>query len=295
MDQIDSSNEIFVAVLGIAQDGGFPQCGCHQECCAEAQQDSSRIRDVACLAIVEAGNKRRWMIDCTPDFPRQLHRLDSLAVRESGPSLDGLLLTHAHMGHYAGLVHLGTEAMNTDRLPVFVMPRMAEFLRSHAPWRQLVERQNIELHDLADGHSQTLGEQIRVKPLLVPHRAEYTETVAYRIEGSRGSVLYLPDVDGWNFDSPTIEEMIEGVDVAYLDGTFFSGEELPGRDMSVIAHPTICQSMQRFASLPEPQRTKIHFLHLNHTNPALNPHSQASRQIAEAGFCVAEQGEWVKI
>lgn len=235
------------------------------------------------------------MVDCSPDFPRQLQRLQSVAPRRDGPALDGLLLTHAHVGHYAGLVHLGTEVMNTQRLPVYVMPRMAEFLRTHAPWRQLVERQNIELCELADGRWQKLDEQIRVRPLLVPHRAEYTETVAYQIEGPGGSVLYLPDVDHWDFDGPTIEEMIAAAEVAYLDGTFFNGEELPGRDMSAIPHPTICQSMDRFASLPESQRGKIRFLHLNHTNPAINPTSQASHRITKAGFHVAQQGERLQI
>jgi len=80
-----------------------------------------------------------------------------------------------------------------------------------------------------------------------------------------------------------IETLIAKVDVAYLDGTFHADGEIPGRDMSAIPHPLITSSMKRFAALPPKQRGKVWFVHLNHTNPALDPEGEARKAI-EAAF-----------
>jgi pyrroloquinoline quinone biosynthesis protein B len=85
--------------------------------------------------------------------------------------------------------------------------------------------------------------------------------------------------------------MIAQVDVAYLDATFFDQGELPGRDMSTIPHPMIVHSMERFSSLPDPERKKIHFIHLNHSNPALWADSEASHEVSRRGFRIAVEGE----
>src|SRR5688572_7967226 len=63
-----------ILVLGIAQDGGFPQAGCKHQACRQARLDPSRARHVTSLAIVDS--PERWLIDVTPDFPRQLELLD---------------------------------------------------------------------------------------------------------------------------------------------------------------------------------------------------------------------------
>jgi len=271
-----------IVVLGVAQDGGYPQAGCRGDCCATAWQDSDRRRMVACLGIVDAKSQQQWLIDCTPDFPKQLHELDGI---------DGMFLTHAHIGHYTGLIHLGREAMDTSRLPVYAMPRMRAFLESNAPWNQLVEAGKIELCGLSDRQRFELSERLNVTPLLVPHRGEFSETVGYCIRGTDRSALFLPDIDGWESWTRQIEELLDDVDVAYLDGTFFDSEELSGRDLSTIPHPTITDSIRQFSRLSDSVRGKIRFLHFNHTNPVLNPQSAAARAVAAAGHHLAVEGE----
>ena len=88
-----------------------------------------------------------------------------------------------------------------------------------------------------------------------------------------------------------IEDEISKVDRAYLDGTFFSEGELPGRDMTKIPHPTISKSLVRFSSLPLKEREKVRFIHLNWSNPARFPRSEARRAVEAAGMTVAEEGE----
>lgn len=280
-------------LLGTAQDGGYPHVGCAAECCARAWIDSGLRRLRASLAIVDPLSKERWIIDSTPDFPEQLRRLDECFPVEQRPGLAGILLTHAHIGHYTGLVSLGREGMNARAVPVYAMPQMTEFLLKNQPWKQLVTLVNIELRPLHAGRALKLSDQISVTPLSVPHRSEISETVGFRIEFPKRSLLYVPDIDGWDDRNLDLAQSIFDVDTAYLDGTFFSDDELPGRDLAEIPHPRIAEFLLRFGDLPERERAKIRFVHLNHTNPVLHPASDAAKQVAQAGMHVAHDGEQI--
>ena len=274
-------------VLGIAQDGGIPQAGCRRSCCT-----SGRHERVASLAIVDPASHRWWLVDATPDLPSQL-----AAMTREAPacSLAGIFLTHAHIGHYAGLMHLGREVMGAHGVPVWAMPRMRDFLATNGPWSQLVKLQNIELRPLAADSTIALDDSLRLTSFRVPHRDEYSETVGFRIDGPRGSVVYLPDIDKWERWDRRIEDVLQDASVAYLDGTFFDAAELPGRDMKEIPHPFIVESLSRFASLADARRRRIRFIHLNHTNRAAIA-GTAERKRIEAGGCgVATAGERVPL
>ncbi len=284
----------YVVVLGIAQDGGAPQAGCARGCCSGRWHDASARRRVACLGIVDPQTAERWIIDATPDFAAQLRALDEMSPPPAGsapPGLAGILLTHAHIGHYAGLIFLGREAIGASAVPVFAMPRMTEFLMRNGPWDQLVGLNNIAFNRLFPDQPLRLSRRLAVTPILVPHRDEYSETIGFRIEGPGRSALYVPDIDKWERFDRRIEDLIAAVDVAWLDGTFFSADELPGRAMEEVPHPTIAESMERFRLLTERDRRKVRFIHLNHTNPALRPGSEQRRAIESAGMRVAEELE----
>jgi pyrroloquinoline quinone biosynthesis protein B len=199
------------------------------------------------------------------------------------------------MGHYAGLLHLGREVMGADGVPVHAMPRMEKFLRTQGPWSQLVDLKNIALRPMRDGRAFALNKRLRVTPFLVPHRDEFSETVGFRIEGPRQKILWLPDIDKWERWKTPLEKALAGVDVAYLDATFYADGELPGRDMSKIPHPFIAETMRRLKNQPAAVRAKVRFIHLNHTNPAHDPRSTAAQTIRAAGMRVAEQGERVEL
>jgi pyrroloquinoline quinone biosynthesis protein B len=278
-------------VLGIAQDGGVPQAGSF----ADTRWDRpGEARQVVSLGIVDPRTGTRWMIDATPDFRRQLTDLRRTGVGEDRPVVDGIFLTHAHLGHYTGLMFLGFESIGADHVPVWAMPRMAEFLGTNGPWSQLVAKGNIAIKPLADGTPIGLGDGLTVTPFLVPHRGEFSETVGFRIDGPDRSVLWLPDLDSWaelDERGTRIEDLLASVDVAYLDGTFFANGEIPGRDMSGFPHPFIAQTIERLSTLPPGERAKVRFIHLNHTNRALEAGSPERRAIEAAGMKVAAEGE----
>ncbi len=288
-------NRNYLVVLGIAQDAGYPQAGCRKPCCARVWTDANERRHIACLAIVDPTSRQRWLLECTPDFREQLHHLDSIAPAKHKDGIDGILLTHAHIGHYAGLIHLGREVMGADRVPVCAMPRMKRFLENNGPWSQLVSSENIAIREMADGRTVNLNARISVKPMLVPHRDEYSETIGLRIQGPNQSAIFLPDIDKWDRWKTKIEDVLSEVHVAYLDGTFYTDNELPGRDMSEIPHPFIAESVERFARLPTSERNKIRFLHFNHTNPVLDSQSPEAESVRTAGHHLAAEGERFKL
>lgn len=293
MSQTRSPASPFTVVLGVAQDGGHPQAGCTRACCARAWAGEGHL--VSCLGLVDPASGRRWLFDATPDFRAQLRRLDALQPPRSMPDLAGVFLTHAHIGHYTGLVHLGREVMGASGVKVYAMPEMRTFLAGHGPWELLLRGGHVELVELADGVPVDLGGGLEVTPFVVPHRHEYTETVGYRIAGPHHAVAYLPDIDKWSRWSEPVEALLERHHVCYLDGTFFDDGEVPGRDMADIPHPFITESMARFEPLAPELKSRVRFIHLNHTNPALDPKAEQSRRVRAAGLGLAEEGEKIRL
>ncbi len=285
----------YLVVLGVAQDGGVPQAGTKAH---PAWDDAALRRHVVSLALVDPATSQRWLFEATPDLREQLHQLDAVAPVAETPGLDGIFLTHAHMGHYTGLMYLGHESMGAQGVPVYALPRLRAYLGANGPWDQLVRYGNVALAPLEAGVPVRLNDRLTVTPFLVPHRQEYSEVAGYRIDGPERSVLFIPDIDRWeqwDAEGTRIEDLIAQVDVAYLDGTFFANGEIPGRDMSTFPHPFITHSMARFRGLPPAERARIRFIHLNHTNPALRPDSDARRAVEAQGFRVAEEGERVAL
>lgn len=285
----------YLLVLGVAQDGGNPQAGSKD---SPAWDDPSLVRHASCLALVDPESGDRWLFEATPDFRYQLRQLDLEAPHPGIPGLAGIFLTHAHVGHYLGLAFLGHEVIGAHETLVYAMPRMREFLSSNGPWDQLVHYQNIQLRPLQADRPVRLNSRLRVTPFRVPHREEYSEVVGYRIDGPNRSAVFIPDIDSWEeWDAlgTRVEDVIATVDVAYLDGSFFVNGEIPGRDMSGFPHPFITHSMERFHDLPASEKQKIRFIHLNNSNPALNPRSPERKQVLDAGYRVAEEGEKVSL
>jgi pyrroloquinoline quinone biosynthesis protein B len=216
------------------------------------------------LGLVDHTTHQGWLIDATPDLREQLGALHSLAP---DCSLTGIGLTHAHVGHYAGLIHLGREAWNTRGLPVHASARMAHFLRRNAPWSQLVAQDNIELHLLTPEHEVQLSPSLHLTPVPVPHRDEYSDTLAFIVRGPARRLFYCPDIDGWDDWEQDLRRFVAGMDVALLDGTFFSADELGERDLSHIPHPLVTDTVERLAGVD----CDVRLIHLNHSNPVHRP------------------------
>jgi pyrroloquinoline quinone biosynthesis protein B len=275
--------ETYLIVLGTAQDAGYPQAGCEKDCCKGFWEGAEKVKYTSCLGVVDQKSGKAWMFDATPDFKEQMQEL-----LKNGEELAGIFLTHAHVGHYTGLMHLGREVMGTNEVTVHAMPKMKNFLTENGPWSQLVDLNNINLQELKADSTITLGDNFKVTPFIVPHRDEFSETVGYKIEGENKSVLFIPDINKWEVWERDIVEEIKKVDLAFLDATFYQNGEIPGRDMSEIPHPFMEESMARFDILSDEEKAKVHFIHFNHTNPVLRD-TEEKKVVLSKGFNVAEE------
>jgi len=275
----------YVVILGTAQDAGYPQANCNKKCCVDAWEGLNNKKFVSCIALVDPVSNEQWMFDATPDIKFQLYTLEKISGLNP---LNGIFLTHAHIGHYTGLMQLGREVMGTNNLPVYSMKRMENFLKNNAPWKQLIDIQNIDIIRLTADSIIKLNNRIDVTPILVPHRDEYSETVGYKIRSKNKSLLFIPDIDKWEKWDVDIIKLINEVDYAFLDGTFYKDGEL-NRDMSEIPHPFVMESMKLFKTLSNHNKRKIHFIHFNHTNPLLQNNSKERKEVESNGFNIAEE------
>ena len=291
-EQIKKSNqysdEVVLKVLGTIQDGGIPHMGCSKECCTNYFENKSIRIGVSSIGISNFKYETNYIVDATPDVNFQLQAL----IGNTNPSekLDGIFLTHAHMGHYAGLLNFGRESLNSNNIPVYLMPKFFDFISNNGPWDQLVSLNNIKLQRIYNNEKVILHNNLSFTPILVPHRDEYSETVGYLIEGNKKRALYIPDIDKWAKWNISITEMIKNVDYAFLDGTFFDEKEINNRDISEIPHPFIIESLELFNNLENIDKAKVYFIHLNHTNPVLNKNSEEYKRVILSGFNVAEPG-----
>ena len=255
---IESKSTPYVVVLGIAQDGGAPHAACTKECCIHKWDNPQLHNQVSSIGIVDPLTNEVWIIDATPDFSVQLNTL----TMEQKRVFKGVFLTHAHIGHYTGLIHLGREVMGAKEIPVYAMPKMEIFLTNNGPLSQLIELNNIDIKSLKNNTSISLNDNLSITPFLVPHRDEFSEAVGYKIQGPNKSLIFIPDIDKWEKWNINIQDMVHENDFSLLYGTFYDINELPGRDMSKIPHPFIVETFKVLEWVKN--KSSVHFIHLNH-------------------------------
>lgn len=278
----------YVVVLGVGQDAGVPQMGCDTPFCRRGWADEKLRQTVSSIALVDPDSKSRWIFDATPDLPEQFEYLKSV-TGDRGNLLSGIFLTHAHIGHYTGLMYLGRESMNTKDIPIYAMPRMKAMLETNAPWLQLVSLRNIEMKELTDGKSVELSTGLSVEPFLVPHRDEFSETVGYRICSASKTVVFIPDIDKWEKWPTSLASVVKASDFLLLDGTFYADGEI-SRPMKEVPHPFVRETIEMLKDLPAAERRKVHFIHFNHSNPLVQGDRKKIAEVKRAGFGIAARG-----
>ena len=269
-------------ILGVVQDGGMPHLGNNKTCCENIKKD----KYVTSLMLMNNENNESFLFDASPDINKQLNFMGDRIKKD----LKGIFLTHAHIGHYTGLMYFGREALNSKLVNVYAMPRMKKFLEENGPWSQLVSLQNISIIELSNESKISIDSNVIVQPVEVPHRAEFSETVGYKIYGPNKTALFIPDIDKWYLWEKSIIDEIKQVDYAIIDATFYNSKEVNYRDISEIPHPFVTESMDLFDSIDIKEKNKIYFIHLNHTNPLINKDSDQYKLVRSKGYNVAEEG-----
>lgn len=262
-------------ILGSAQDGGVPHLGCDCDTCSRAREDKNLQRYATGLKVYDEEKDVNYIFDASSDIRFQI----------GDEFIDGIFLSHAHLGHITGLLYLGKESFNANMVDVYCSESVADFLRDSHPYRLLIDRNNIVLNTF-DEDENLNGMGMNVEPVEVIHRYAPTDMHAFRIRSGSNTLLYLTDIDHW---TETAEEQVREADVALIDGCFWSDDEIDRYDR--VPHPTIKDSLERF----EGSGTDIIFTHLNHTNPVLLPDSDERDEVEDRGFRVAEDGMEIEL
>ncbi|MEH7238144.1 MBL fold metallo-hydrolase [Bacillus sp. JJ1562] len=281
-------SEVILNVVGTAQDGGLPQANCFCENCKRAMEDPRFKRTAASLAIILPEENKWHLIDATPDMREQMARLQMRYGMES-KLMSSIFLSHAHIGHYPGLMFLGKEAINSRQLPVMAGTKMKKVLESDAPWSQLIALENIVVQEIYNQQPVNISSDVTVTPVIVPHRNEFSETFAFWIKGPNKKVLFIPDIDRWDEWDIDIRDAAKEADICLLDGTFYSSQELTniGRDFREVPHPLITETIDLLKDVVG--ETKIYFTHLNHSNPVLQKDGALRKEIEAKGFYIADE------
>ena len=278
----------FIYILGNLQDAGLPHIGCESKICIEAFNKKKRYY-VTSIALIDPENQEFSLFDVTPNITEQL-----LMIRRDIFNKyilpKNIFITHAHIGHYTGLMYFGREPLGSKGIKVNVLPRMYDFISNNGPWSQLVKLGNISLNQINFRDNIEIKPNLSVIPIQVPHRDEFSETSAFLIKGPNKTALFLPDIDKWSKWSLSLIEILENVDYAFIDATFYTNTEI-NRDIDEIPHPLVIETMDLLSELTDYQKDKVHFIHMNHTNQMLDPTSDITKNVLNKGFNIARLGE----
>ena len=276
---------MIIHVLGTAQDGGYPHAGCKKDCCKTVWDKPHLHRFPACISAVDKKNKKYYLFDITPNVKEQIHFLESYDCK-----LAGIFITHAHVGHYLGLMDLGLEIMNLKNIPVYVMNRMKNFINDNQPMGQLVTNRNINLIEIYD-QKDIVFENFVVTPFEVPHRNELSETVGYKITINQKSIIFIPDIDSWDKWDYNLVDLVKNNDLLFIDGTFYNKNEIQTRDVSKIPHPEIIDTINKLSHLDDKEKQKVQFIHMNHTNQILRPDSLEFLNLKQNMFNISRENQ----
>ena len=230
-----------VTLLGVAQDGARPQAGCIQPCCAGLTAEDTMF-PVSLGIIDDSGDGH--LIEATRYLGEQFRIWGA-------PSLDSVWLTHAHFGHVDGLGLFGKETMASRDLDLHVSDEMFHLMEETPQWALMLKQGVFQDKVFQNGEQITKNEDLSIIPIVIPHRDELSDMHAFLICGANKRLLFLPDHDSWQqtldcHHQPDIRSWLRHlqVDIALLDGTFWSEEELGGRSQQDVPHPPVKQTLQ---------------------------------------------------
>ena len=277
----------YIYILGNVQDAGLPHIGCQHKFCKEKFSEFEEYFTTS-IAVVDPAEKKYILFEASPDIPYQLNYLEKEIFNEFLLP-ESIFITHAHIGHYTGLMYFGREALGAKNLIIKVLPKMSNFLKTNGPWSQLVDINNIKIQNLSFGSKTNELRNITVTPIQVPHRDEYSETAGFIIEGRNKKALFIPDIDKWEKWDKNLKQLVYEFDYLLLDATFYDSKEI-NRDISEIPHPLVTETINLLDDLSPEHKNKVYFIHMNHTNLMLDPSSDLTKLVVSKGFNITRLG-----
>jgi pyrroloquinoline quinone biosynthesis protein B len=303
-----------VRILGSAAGGGFPQWNCGCRTCRAVRENGARALRRTQSSIAVRGSGSPWLlVNASPDVREQLELLrDPEDRRLRSNPFAAVLLTDAEIDHSAGLIILRESA---EPLRIHGTPAVRRALTDGFPALEVLDRYcGVRWSDLEPGGVLEVpgeeGPSLRVEPFVVSadpplymrgrggapagSGADRDLAIGLVVEDlqSGRKALYAPAVA--ELDDAMLERL-GGSDVALIDGTFWSNDELPGQgvgtrtalDMGHLPLSGPEGTLERLRHLGGPRKILVH---INNSNPVLLEDSPERRAVEDAGFEVAYDG-----
>lgn len=202
--------------------------------------------------MIDAGD-RRVVIDSGPDFRQQM-------LREGVERLDGLVFTHEHKDHVAGMDDIRAFNFWQQRdMPVYATKPVQEALRREFHYVFAASKYPgvpaVELHDIDENPFELEG--VQWVPLPVMHRK--MPVLGFRI----GGIAYITDA---NHISPVAWERLKGVDVLILNAL---------RRAAHVSHFTLSEALEVARQVGA---RETYFTHISHQ---LGCHAEVEEELPE--------------
>lgn len=291
-------------VLGASAGGGLPQwnCGCRN--CEDARKGLIPPSGQSSLAVSPDGE--RWSIlNASPDIRQQMQDRPQLHPRRLRDTpVASVLLTNGDIDHIAGLLSLREQTPFTLFATGDILGVLAENRIFEAVNRDKVTRHQIALQQdfaLLDGLKARLFAVPGKVPLFMEEGTVQIDlmgeqTVGVRLTTGDRVAYYIP---GCAQVTDALLEQISDADQLFFDGTLWDDDEMirtgtgtkTGQRMGHIPVSGPNGSIARLAGLAAAKT----FIHINNTNPMLQPDSPERAFVENAGWTIAHDGQEITL
>ncbi len=291
-------------VLGASAGGGLPQwnCGCRN--CEDARNGLIPPSGQSSLAVSQDGE--HWSIlNASPDIRQQMldnPQMHPRSLRDT--PVVSVLLTNGDIDHIAGLLSLREQTPFT----LFATGDILEVLSNNrifdAVNRAKVDRKRIVLEqdfDLQNGLRARLFAVPGKVPLFMEGDTVQTDLIGEQTVGVRlsagGKVAYY--IPGCAQVTPDLLSQIADGDQLFFDGTLWDDDEMIRTGTGVktgqrMGHISVSGPDGSIALLKDISAAKT-FIHINNTNPMLQPNGPERAFVENAGWSIAYDGQEITI
>jgi pyrroloquinoline quinone biosynthesis protein B len=283
-----------VRVLGSAAGGGVPQWNCGCENCALARR-GDRVKARTQDSLVVSGDRGNLLVNASPDVLRQIEATPALWPRTSRDTpISAIVLLNGDLDHVLGLFSL----RESQRLVVYATERV---------WRGFMENAMARTFGRFEGQMTyrrlAIGERCDIAeaglalvpfaapgkpPVHLPGAPHDEDNIGLRISAAGRCVAIATALK----DVSAVRPSIEGSDVIFLDGTFFTSDELVAQKLGTaraedMAHQPVKTSV---AALADAKLGRKILTHINNSNPILREGSDERAWVAQMGWEIAFDG-----
>ena len=289
-----------ILILGSAAGGGLPQWNCGCPNCVRARRGDLPARTQSSIAVSADGES--WaVVNASPDIRVQLARAPRLHPRGLRDSpVRSVLLTNGDIDHVAGLLSL----REGHAFTLLATPGILALIEANPVFRAL-DPARVARREIALGEPAEIAPGVAAELFPVPGKVplymeegevetdlEGEQTVGVRLSAGGSPAFYIP---GCAAMTPALAARLAGAALVLFDGTVWEDDEMirsgvgqkTGARMGHMAINGEAGSLAAFAPLGV--RAKV-YVHINNTNPVLDPAGPTRRAVEEAGWTVAEDG-----